>query len=237
MRTLRGVLALSLSFALFGLAAPVQAGGKALGLLTLAYSARLNTSEAFAGLSIFPGEEMATDSDGKAIVRIGASVASLAGDSCMTLEPIAEGAHVDLLAGSVFVSSTPQNPLEVHAEDALVRPRGAQEAQATIVMFAPKVLQVTARLGSLDFSYHGESRVLPEGQTYRIYLDAEADSDTQGPAGAGSGRTTVPASRAGVSTAAKVTYFIVAGAGAGFAAWGIRDVIQSNDSVESPAKP
>jgi len=237
MRSFRGLLAVSLSLSLCGFTLPVRAAGKPLGLLTLAYGARLNTAEAFAGLSVFPGEEMATESDGKAMVRIGGSVATLAGDSNMTLQPNGNGAHVDLQAGSVFVTSTLKNPLEVHAEDALLRPHGAQDVQAQVLLYAPKVLQVTTRIGSLDFSYHGEFRVLPEGQTYRIYLESDAAPEAQGPAGAGSGSTNGPAQTAGASKGTKVAYFIVAGVGAGLAAWGIQDIIQSNDSVESPAKP
>jgi len=237
MRTLRGLLAVSLGLSLCGFTLPLQAGGKPLGLLTLAYGARLNTAEAFAGLSVFPGEEMATDAEGKAMVRIGSSVATLAGDSRMTLQPNGDGAHVDLAAGSVFVSSAKKNPLEVHAEDALLRPHGVQDVEARVLLFAPKVLQVTTRVGSLDFSYHGEFRVLPEGQTYRIYLESDAAPEAQGPAGAGSGNSGGQAQTAGMSTGTKVAYFIVAGVGAGVAAWAINDVIQSNDSVESPAKP
>jgi ferric-dicitrate binding protein FerR (iron transport regulator) len=237
MRLLRRSLAVSLSLFLCGVAPPLRAAGKPLGLLTLAYGARLNTSEAFAGLSVFPGEEMATQAEGKAMVRIGGSVATLAGSSAMTLEPEGDGAHVDLAAGSVFVTSTRKNPLAVHAEDALLRPHGAQDVQARVLLYAPKVLQVTTRTGSLDFSYHGEFRVLPEGQTYRIYLESDAAPEAQGPAGAGSGSTSGPAQTAGMSTGTKVAYFIVAGVGAGLAAWAINDVIQSNDSIESPAKP
>lgn len=43
--------------------------------------------------------------------------------------------------------------------------------------------------------------------------------------------------KAGMSTGTKVAYFILAGAGAGLAAWGIHDLIQSHNGVESPAKP
>jgi len=74
--------------------------------------------------------------------------------------------------------------------------------------------------------------VLPEGQIYRIYLESEADP--QGPAGAGAGGDT---QKAGMSKATKVTYFIVSGVGAGLAAWGIHDLIESSSGVESPAKP
>ena len=236
MRFLRGALTVSLSVSLCSFSIPVQAAGKPLGLLTLVYNARLNTAEAFAGLSVFPGEEMATDPDGKAMVRIGSSTATLGGDSGMVLEPCGEGAHVDLEAGSVYVSSAKKNPLEVHAEDALVRAHGEQDVQARVLMFAPMVLQITTRVGSLEFSYHGEFRVLPEGQTYRIYLDAESEPAGQGPAGAGAGKSGTEHS-GGLSKGAKVAYFIVAGVGTGLAAWGIHDIIESRESAESPAKP
>ena len=169
------------------------------------------------------------------MVRIGGSVATLADQSSMTLEHNGDGAHVDLLAGSVYLSSTQANPLEVHAEDALMRPHVDQATQARIWIYAPKVLQITTRVGSLDIFYHGEFRELPEGQTYRIYLESEAEP--QGPAGAGSGKDDKDPHKPGMSRVTKVTYFILAGAGAGLAAWGIHDVIQSNNGMESPAKP
>jgi hypothetical protein len=237
MRILRAVLVFLLSLSLCGFTIPARAGGKPLGVLALAYGARLNTSEAFAGLSIFPGEQMDTEADGKAMVRIGASAATLSGDSSMTLQPTGDGAHVDLLAGAVFVSSAQKNPLEVHVEDAMLRPHDEQITEARILIYAPKVLQITTRLGSLDFSYHGDFRVLPEGQTYRIYLDSDAAPEAQGPAGAGSGSTTAPSKQGTMSKGTKVAFFILAGVGTGLAAWGIADVIQSNSSIESPTKP
>ena len=179
---------------------------------------------------------MATDSGGKAMVRIGASAATLGGDSIMTLQPSGQGAHVDLMAGSVFVSSSRKNPLEVHAEDALLQPHGDQDVQARVLLCSPKVLQITTRVGSLNFSYHGEFRVLPEGQTYRIYLESEAAPEAQGPAGAGSS-TSGPTQKAGAAMGTKIAYFILAGVGTGLAAWGISDVIHSDGTIESPAKP
>ncbi len=228
MRVVSGVLLFSLSVSLCFPDLPLWAAGKPLGILTLAYGAHLNASDAFAGLSVFEGERVSTDSEGKLGVRIGGSVATLGERSSATLERNGDGAHVDMDCGSVSFVSTEKNPLELHVEDALLRPHVRQLTQAQVFIYSPRVLQVTARLGSLDFSYRGEFRVLPEGQTYRIYLDS--DAEPQEPAGAGVGSP-------GTSTATKVAYFIVAGAGGGLAAWGIRDLIESNSGVESPAKP
>jgi|SRR5579859_172161 len=230
MHVLRGVLALSLCVSLCGCNLPAYAGGKPLGILTLAYGAHLNASDAFVGLSVFDGERLSTDANGKIGVRLGGSVITLTEQSGATLQRSGDGAHVDLEAGSVYLWSAESNPVEVHVEGALLRPHGAHNAQAQILVFAPKILQITTRQGSLDFFYHAEFRVLPEGQSYRIYL--ESDDDPQGTSGAGN-----IGKKAGMSTGTKVAYFILAGVGAGLAAWGIHDLIQSNNGVESPAKP
>ncbi len=230
MHVVRGVLALSLCVSLCAFNLRVYAGGRPLGILTLAYGAHLNASDAFAGLSVFDGEELSTGADGKIGVRIGASVITLSEQSAATLQQSGDGAHVDLDGGSVYVWSAKSNLLEVHADGAMLRPHGGHQAQAHVLMFAPKILQITTRQGSLDFSYGKEFRVLPEGQTYRIYLESEAEP--QGPEGAGSNTP-----KAGMSKGTKVAYFILAGVGAGLAAWGIHDLIQSHSGVESPAKP
>jgi hypothetical protein len=230
MCVLRSVLALSLCVSLCAYNVPLYAGGKPLGILTMAYGAHLNASAAFAGVSVFDGENVSTEPEGKLSVRIGGSVITLAEQSAATLQRNGGGAHVDLDAGAVYLWSAESNPLEVHVEGALLRPHGAHNVQAQILMFAPKTLQITTRRGSVEFSYHAEFRVLPEGQTYRVYLETEED-----PRGTSSAADDTQ--KAGTSTATKVAYFIVAGAGAGVAAWGIHDLIQSNKGVESPAKP
>lgn len=236
MRILRSFLAVALGFSLCFVSNPLLAGGKPLGILALAYGTHLNASEAFAGLSVFAGELMTTEDEGKAVVRIGGSVMTLAERSSATLEENGDGAHVDLLRGAAFFSSVPKNPLEAHVEDALLLPHSKQNTQAQVLIVSAKVLQVTARTGSLDFSYHGEFRVLPEGQTYRIYLESAAEPQGSADAEAGNagGAGTQPP---GMSKGTKVAYFIVAAAGAGAVAWGIHDVIQSNNGMESPAKP
>ena len=230
MHVLRGVLALSLCVSLCAYSLPLYAGGKPLGILTIAYGAHLNASDAFAGLSIFDGERVSTDTNGKIGLRVGASVITLAEQSGATLQRSGDGAHVDLDAGTAYLWSAESNPLEVHVEGALLRPHGTRDAQARILMFAPKILEITTRRGSLEFFYHAEFRVLPEGRTYRIYLESE--DDPRGTSGTGDNNPKLP-----MSTRAKVAYFILGGAGTALAAWGIHELIEANNGVESPAKP
>jgi hypothetical protein len=140
MHVLRGVLALSLCVSLCDYGFPLYAGGKPLGILTLAYGAHLNASDAFAGLSVFDGERVSTDAEGKVAVRIGAGVLTLSEESGATLQRAGGGAHLDLDAGSIYVWSAESNPLEVHVEGALLRPYGSDQMQAQILMFAAKIL-------------------------------------------------------------------------------------------------
>jgi len=233
-RILRGFLTFVLSLCLCFPNALVRAGGKPLGILALAYGAHLNASDAFTGLSVFPGELISTDEEGKAMVRIGSSAATLSESSSATLESSGDGAHIDLISGTIFLSSSEKNPLEAHAEDAMLRPHTKRSTQAQIQIFAPKVLQISTRAGSVDIFYHDEYHVLPAGQTYRIYLESE--SEPQGPAGAGSGHED-GTRKGGMSHATKVTFFILGAPGAGAAAWGIHDAIESHNGVESPVKP
>jgi len=79
------------------------------------------------------------------MVRIGASVATLSELSSATLEISGDGAHVGLISGTVFLSSSKKNPLKAHAEDAMLWPHTNQTTQAHIQIYARKVLQISTR--------------------------------------------------------------------------------------------
>jgi hypothetical protein len=105
-------------------------------------------------------------------VRAGHSTITLAAKTELTLIPIGGGVHVDMDAGSLYFSAAENELVEVHAQEALLRPEAAQPTQARITILAPKVVQISAVHGGLNFSYREEFRNLPEGQTHRTYLDA-----------------------------------------------------------------
>jgi len=208
---------------------PVLAAHPPIGILTLAIHAHLNEAVAFPGLSVFEGECLSTEVEGRLGIRAGRSTVALAGKTEVTLLMISSGMHIDLSTGSVSFSTAEKERIEVHAEEAMLRPESALPTEAVVTILAPKVLQITARKGGLDFSYREEFRNLPQGETYRIYLDAPAEP--QGAEGVG-------AQKAGGAT--KVTYFIfgagVAGA-AGTASWFTYRALESGSAPISPAKP
>jgi hypothetical protein len=227
MFTLRLTLALLLGVSLCLFPSPCGGGPKSpLGILTLAYDAHLNEAAAFPGLSVFEGEDVSTEPEGRLGVRVGRTTVSLGASSSATLHGIDGGAHVDLGAGTVSFSSPENGIVEIHAEEAFLRPEKSQLTQAEVTILAPSVLQIRARRGDLAFRYREEFQVLPEGATYRIYLDSPAAP----PGIAGSGAQ-------GSHRLRKVSYFVVGTVGVGLTAWGIYEFTHSGSSIESPAKP
>ena len=200
----------------------------ALGVLTRAFEARLNALPAFVGLSVFEGESISTDLEGRLGVRIGNVMLAFSGSSGATLHRISGGTHIDLESGWLYFSSPANSCVEIHALDALLRPAKNQPTQARIRIDTPHGLPVAAIRGDLLFSYQDESRIISEGKTYQINLDSE--TATQKPAGTAGG---APSSL----TRTKIAIFVVIGAASGLAAWGIHDLIESSNGPESLAKP
>ena len=223
----RSLLAVISSFSLISLGASDSAGATPpIGILTLAVQAHVDEAQAFAGLSVFDGEQLSTAGQGRMGVRAGHAVLTLGSNSSVTMYHITDGVHVDLDAGAVYFNSAAGEVGEVHVGDALIRTIAKQPAQAGVMIFAPKVLQVTAQKGGLNFSYHQEFRYLPEGQTYRIYLDAPAEPQID---------AVDPPPSAGI--AGKVAYFILGAAAGGVAAWAVHGAVSGGDLPISPAKP
>jgi hypothetical protein len=214
------------SLILFAL--PTRTAQPPIGILTLATHAKLDEAVAFAGLSVFDGERLSTEADGRLGLRTGRSEITLGAKTQVELVHMdAGGVHVDIEVGSIHFSSAQNEMIEVHAAEAILRPASAQPTRASVALLAPKALQITAEHGALHFSYRDEQRTLPEGQTYRVYLD----TDEAQPAPVGGAQT------AGASS--KLTYFIV-GAGAaaaGGTVLGIDHAIHSSNPPISPAKP
>ena len=197
-----------------------------LGILTMADHAHLDEGEAFVGLSVFEGERLSTDAEGRLGIRAGHSTLALGAKAEAVLFKVSDGVHVDMSAGSLYFATASDERMEIHIGGATLQPDGEHLTRALVTILAPNVIQVSARQGGLSFSYRQEFRNLPEGETYRIYLDAPGEP--QDAAGAGA---------QGVGVSHKVMYFIVGAGVTGITAWGIHAATASGNGPESPAKP
>jgi len=219
------VSALLVFFAAFT-AAPSGAATEPVAILIQASGAHLDDQAASPGLSVYEGERVQTDSGGRASLRFGSSSLTLLGNSEATLTRVSRGVHIDLSSGTVRFAANESQIVEVHAEDATIRSQDGRVSDATITILQPKVLQIEARHGKLDFTYRQEFRNLPEGQVYRIYLDSPDRSDNETSAGGQVG-----------SAGSKVAYYIVGAGAAGGIAWLTYAAIHGGNQPLSPTKP
>lgn len=228
MGSLRGPMAMVLCFSFcVSTLLPAAVVDPPMGILTRATEAQLNLAVAYPGLSVFEGEALSTSTEGKLGVRVGAASLALSQGAHATLQRVEKGTHVDLSRGTLYFAAPERVMIEVHVADAFLRPAGTALTQAEVRLLGPKVLQVSAMRGGLEFTYRDEYQVIPEGETYRIYLEAPAEP--QRPAGAGAPPMTAKS---------KVAFYIVTGAAAtSLTAWGVHELVESKGGPESPAKP
>jgi len=223
MHVLRGVFALSLCVSLCAYNFQVYAGGKPLGVLTLAYGAHLNASNAFAGLSVFDGESLSTDAGGKLSARIGGSVITLIEQSAATLQRNGDGAHVDLEAGSVYSL--------VGGEQSAGGARGRRAVAGTWCTTGAGADSDVCAEDFADYDATRESRFFIREGISRFAGGPDVPHLEDGPRNATD--VSNDQRKAGMSTGTNVAYFILAGAGAGLAAWGIHNEVMTKNELKN----
>jgi hypothetical protein len=82
-----------------------------------------------------------------------------------------DGIVAELASGTLLFSATTTGSIVIAANEALVRPTANVATVAHVRMVNPRELRIYAQRGSLEFSYRGESETIPEGKTYRVFLD------------------------------------------------------------------
>jgi len=177
------------SFLVFAIAAgeiPARAAGvSALGVVTQASRANLASANVSAGASVYDGDSLTTDSDGILRVRAGAAQIYLPGQSGVKLHSISGGTLAQLTGGTLVFSSARASAMDIEIAQAHVRPAADQPTVAQISVISPRLLEVHARRGDLQFSYKDDTESIPEGSNYRILLDPtdeEASGATATPA-------------------------------------------------------
>jgi hypothetical protein len=135
--------------------------------------AHLGDAEASEGSTVFAGERLSTDAGGILRITIPALTLQLGGQSSMVLGrlPDPEGNLLaELSYGTLVFAAAPKGSMMVAAKEAVVRAAGNAATVAQVWVVNGKELRIYAQRGALEFSYHGESQTIPEGN-YRVVLD------------------------------------------------------------------
>jgi hypothetical protein len=145
-----------------------------LGMVTHAERAHVGEAAVSAGSTVFDGDQLSTEAGGALRITGPSLRLQLDAQSILTLRRPAEkedGVEADLASGTLVFSAARNGSITVVADDALIRPAAAAATLAHIRVVNPKELRIYAQRGALEFSYHGESEVIPEGAAYRVLLD------------------------------------------------------------------
>jgi len=151
---------------------PARAAGVSpVGVVTQAAHANLGSAQVSAGSTVFDGDSFTTASDGLFRVRAGSAQFYLAGQSALKLHSVPGGALAQLTSGTIVFSSAKAVAIDVEIVQAHIRPASDQPTVAQISVAGPKQIDVRAKRGSLQFSYNGETKLIPEGAACRFVLD------------------------------------------------------------------
>jgi len=173
---LRRISATLLVLALAVVQPPASAASVSpLGVVTQALRANLSRATVSAGATVYDGDSFTTASDGLVRVRAGAAQFYLAGQSAINLHSIPGGTVAKLTLGTMVFSSARPGAMSVEVGEAHIRPATDQPTVAQISIVGPKVIDIRAQRGSLQFSYAGQIQIVSEGAAYRFVLDPPDD--------------------------------------------------------------
>ena len=223
---LRSLVAVVLSAAfvitpVFG--APVSG----LGMVVYADHANVGSAAASVGSTVFGGDKLFTSPNGSLQVRAGAARFLLAGSSsAILLQEDASSAAI-LTSGSATFSTANANAFALHVFTALIRANTNEPTIGQVTVLGRNEMVVKSTRGELACTVDGETRVIREGESFRVVLDGAAAAD-QEPAGNGgkngSGRSPRRAGRS------KAVYYIVG-------AVTVLTVFALHEALESPDRP
>jgi len=157
---------------------PSPARVAALGVVSHADRAHIGEAPASSGTTVYDGDRLSTEADGVLRLNAGTTAFHLASQTSLTVRLTCSGqeTQVELDIGTLVFSSSKPPAIAVRANDAWIRSASNAPTVAHIRIVNPKELRMSAQRGSLQFSYEGETAVIPEGVTYQVLLDPDDDS-------------------------------------------------------------
>lgn len=191
MQCLRAVCAAVLASSLVG--APVWSAAtpnvSPLGTVIAAERAHVGQASADVGTTVYGGDVLSTDLQGSVQMRAGAARLLLLSASAATVTDSEGAPSARLSKGTATFSTGNARAFILYASKAAIRPQTDGPTIGQVTYLDEDNLLVTARRGSLTITVEDDSKVVNEGESFRVVLNP-ALADAQGPAGAGSGQGT-----------------------------------------------
>ncbi|HYL69595.1 MAG TPA: hypothetical protein VEX69_10555 [Candidatus Limnocylindria bacterium] len=149
---------------------------KPLGFVAQAERARLDSANASTGASVFAGDTFDTDIGGTLRLRLETSQFYLLASSAATLAQNANGAMLTLTRGTAGFSTAASGQLQLDTPAGIVRGAEGKPAYGQVTIKSPNELVVSAFRGELILDNEGEFHSIPEGKSYRVTIEPDAES-------------------------------------------------------------
>jgi hypothetical protein len=137
------------------------------GVVLQSSSARLNTSDASIGTTLYDGDRLETQDKGALSLRSGQVQLTLPEDSLLWMNHENSVLTPNLQRGTVLFRAETGEGVEIQADDVRVRPHEPVLTVGEVTLEKCDVL-VTARTQSLEVTAGKETKVLEEGKSYRV---------------------------------------------------------------------
>jgi len=199
-----------------------------LGTVIAADHASVGNAGADVGTTVYGGDRLSTEPQGNVQIRAGAARLLLSSSSAAFVNDSDGSPSAKLVAGTATFSTGNAQAFTLYASKAVIRPQSDVPTIGQVTYINEKELMVTARRGGIVVTVENDMQVVPEGRSYRVLLDPEAEA-AQGPAGAGGNQG--PASHGGGPRAAGRSRFLIVAIGvtAAAAGFGVYKALESPD--------
>ena len=208
----RRIWAVTLSCLLSGIALPAGQIPQT-GIVLQCASARLNTSDAAPGTTVFDGDRIETQEKGALSLRAGQVHLILSEQSTIWMNHESSIVAPTLQHGTVTFRTENGEGVEVRADDVHVRPHVPVLTVGQVTLQECDVI-VTARTQSLEVTAGKETKILDEGKTYRV---------------ARKGVCGAAAAHAPLAVGQSRFFMIPAAIGTGIIIWGVHGAFESPD--------
>ncbi len=194
----------------------------ALGQVTQADHARLGAGALIGGATLYEGDRLTTGVTGSLRANLSTGQLFLLADSTATVRRTGKGVQALLERGAAMFSTPGPDGLQLAAFRAIVRARMTQSTIGEVTLLSANEFVVTCQRGELEVVIDDEVRIVEANHAYQVVLD---QSNSPGPQGAGSHKTTAGGKRKALAL------WIPLGLVAGGTAYGIYRAVRkvSND--------
>ena len=146
-----------------------------LGVVTQSSGGHINNTAASVGTTIFNGDRLSTDSNGALGLRSGSVQLVLPGDSAILVNQDGSNLAATLQQGSVAFTVESGGAFRLNAADVRVRPQSTALTVGQMTLENCAVV-VTSRVQALEVTAGKETKIVAEGQSYRVAIEGACEN-------------------------------------------------------------